>query len=102
MPPDFLFNEVRSGHDVRDLYRVISAGIPGTAMPTWYDALPAADVWAMAYYVRSLIEMRDTPQAFALREALARAPELFPTSAAVAPASSGTSVLPVAAAAPAE
>ena len=49
MPPDFLFNEVRSGHDVKELYRIISAGIPGTAMPTWYDALPAPDVWAMAY-----------------------------------------------------
>lgn len=76
MPPDFLFNEVRSGRDVHDLYRIISAGIPGTAMPTWYGALPAADVWAMAYYVRSLIEMRGTPEATALREALARAPEL--------------------------
>lgn len=76
MPPDFLFNEVRSGHDVKDLYRVISAGIPGTAMPTWYGALPPADVWAMAYYVQSLIEMRDTARGLALREALARAPEL--------------------------
>src|SRR5687768_4718990 len=47
LPPDFLFNEVRSGHDVKDLYRIISSGIPGTAMPTWYGALPAADVWAM-------------------------------------------------------
>jgi mono/diheme cytochrome c family protein len=78
MPPDFLFNEVRSGHEVKDLYRVISAGIPGTAMPTWYEALPASDVWAMAYYVQSLIEMRGTPPAFALREALASAPEFSP------------------------
>jgi mono/diheme cytochrome c family protein len=77
MPPDFLFNEVRSGDDVKDLYRVISAGIPGTAMPTWYGALPAADVWAMAYYVQSLIEMRGTSQASALREALANAPDGF-------------------------
>ena len=81
MPPDFLFNEVRSGGDVRDLYRIISAGIPGTAMPTWFGALPAADVWAMAYYVQSLIEMRGTPRASALREALASAPELVPPSA---------------------
>jgi mono/diheme cytochrome c family protein len=73
MPPDFLFNEVRSGHDVRDLYRTISAGIPGTAMPTWYGALPAADVWAMAYYVHSLLEMRGTPRASALRQGLASA-----------------------------
>ena len=76
MPPDFLFNEVRSGHDVKELYRIISAGIPGTAMPTWYDALPAPDVWAMAYYVKSLMGMRGTPQAAALREALASAPEI--------------------------
>lgn len=75
MPPDFLFNEVRSGNDVKDLYRTISSGIPGTAMPTWYGALPAADVWAMAYYVQSLVEMRDTPQAAALRQALASAPD---------------------------
>jgi mono/diheme cytochrome c family protein len=74
LPPDFLFNEVRSGHDVKDLYRIISAGIPGTAMPTWYGALPAADVWAMAYYVQSLLEMRGTPQASALRQALAAPP----------------------------
>ena len=84
MPPDFLFNEVRSGHEVKDLYRIISSGIPGTAMPTWYGALPAPDVWAMAYYVQSLIEMRGTPQASALRGALANAPELVP-SAALAP-----------------
>ncbi|HWO13373.1 MAG TPA: c-type cytochrome [Polyangiaceae bacterium] len=83
MPPDFLFNEVRSGHDVKDLYRIISAGIPGTAMPTWYGALSAPDVWAMAYYVQSLIEMRGTPEASALRRALATAPEVVPTSAAL-------------------
>lgn len=75
MPPDFLFNEVRSGDDVKDLYRIISSGIPGTAMPTWYGALPAPDVWAMAYYVQSLIAMRGTAQGSALREALARAPD---------------------------
>jgi mono/diheme cytochrome c family protein len=98
MPPDFLFNEVRSGHAVEGLYRIISAGIPGTAMPTWYGALPAPDVWAMAYYVQSLIEMRGTPQAFALREALARAPELGGSSAALAPAPNPKPGVPVAAA----
>jgi mono/diheme cytochrome c family protein len=91
MPPDFLFNEVRSGVAVKDLYRIISSGIPGTAMPTWYGALPASDVWAMAYYVQSLIEMRGTPEAFALREALASAPEFVPPS----PAHDGQPTLPV-------
>ncbi|MGB0716592.1 MAG: c-type cytochrome [Phycisphaerae bacterium] len=67
-PPDFLRDYVRAGTDVEDLYRSIAAGITGTAMPTWIDSieLPSeenpdqslvtrADVWAMAYYVRSLI-----------------------------------------------
>ena len=75
LPPDFLFNEVRSGDEVKDLYRIISSGIPGTAMPTWYDALPAPDVWAMAYYVQSLVAMRGTAGAIALRETLASAPD---------------------------
>jgi mono/diheme cytochrome c family protein len=95
MPPDFLFNEVRSGDDVKDLYRIISSGIPGTAMPTWYDALPASDVWAMAYYVQSLIAMRGTPQATALREALTSAPELVPLQAALASAPRSQPPLPV-------
>lgn len=88
LPPDFLFNEVRSGRGVTDLYRIISAGIPGTAMPTWYEALPAADVWAMAYYVQSLIDKRGTPEASALREALASAPELVLPPVTVAAAAS--------------
>jgi mono/diheme cytochrome c family protein len=98
LPPDFLFNEVRSGQDVKDLYRIISAGIPGTAMPTWYDALPATEVWAMAYYVQSLIEMRGTPQATALREALASAPEPVPPPTALAGAPDGKLALPLVAA----
>jgi mono/diheme cytochrome c family protein len=100
MPPDFLFNEVRSGHDVKDLYRIISAGIPGTAMPTWYGALPATDVWALAYYVRSLIQLRDTPEAFALREALANAPYLVTPSAGLAPVPNGKPALSVVSAPP--
>jgi mono/diheme cytochrome c family protein len=94
MPPDFLFNEVRSGHDVKDLYRIISAGIPGTAMPTWYGALPTPDVWAMAYYVQSLVVMRGTAQALALRELLASAPEVAPTAAAAAGDPLGTPAPP--------
>jgi mono/diheme cytochrome c family protein len=70
LPPDFLFNPVRSGTDPTDLYRIISSGIPGTAMPTWYNALPASDIWAIAYYVQSLTEMQGTSEGFALRATL--------------------------------
>jgi len=70
-PPDFLRDYVRAGMGVRDLYRSIAAGITGTAMPTWVDAMHVAganpgdpplvqpeDLWAVAYYVKSLIEQR--------------------------------------------
>jgi len=70
-PPDFRRDFVRSGTRVEDLYRSISAGISGTAMPTWVDSIdvPGAhpgdppiasleDLWAMAYYVQSLIAQR--------------------------------------------
>jgi len=99
MPPDFLFNEVRSGSEVKDLYRIISAGIPGTAMPTWYGALPAPELWAMAYYVQSLMAMRGTARAYALREELASAPKLvLPSTVLTAAAPPGKPALPGAAA----
>lgn len=70
-PPDFKRDYVRAGMSVKDLYRSIAAGITGTAMPTWVDAMHMAaanesdgpviqseDLWAIAYYVKSLIEQR--------------------------------------------
>jgi mono/diheme cytochrome c family protein len=80
VPPDFLRHRVRSAieyrdeagalhYDPRDFYRVIASGIPGTAMPSW-AALPAEEVWSVAYYVADLAQKRDTPQARQLRDSL--------------------------------
>ncbi len=82
VPPDFQRDPVRAGRNVRDLYRSIAAGITGTAMPTWIDSMdiPAndgsplvesADLWATAYYVRSLIQQRPaklTPDGLTVRD----------------------------------
>ncbi len=68
-PPDFRRDFVKAGTSVDDLYRSIAAGITGTAMPTWVDSMHYADdqgntlvttqdIWAMAYYVQSLIAQR--------------------------------------------
>jgi mono/diheme cytochrome c family protein len=92
LPPDFLFHPVktafpvgeliqeRGGARVRytaamqreDLYRVIAAGIDGALMPTWLGAgtLTEKDLWALAHYVQSLMALRETPAARALRERL--------------------------------
>jgi mono/diheme cytochrome c family protein len=65
LPPDFTFNYVRSvreGHEMEDLFRVISYGVY-PIMPAWQGALTDKDIWAIAHYIRSLIEMRGTPEA---------------------------------------
>lgn len=58
--PDFTWHRLRSVREAsrrEDLYRVIAAGIPG-AMPTWDGALATDDLWAMVWYVDSLVTRR--------------------------------------------
>jgi mono/diheme cytochrome c family protein len=69
-PPDFRRDRIKSGHDLRNLYRVISAGITTTAMPTWDGVLDSRQLWGLAHYIRSLSEERPRfvdPEAYALR-----------------------------------
>jgi hypothetical protein len=70
LPPDFTFTALRAGDAVGDIYRTIASGIGGTAMPTWKNVLPEPDLWALAHYVRSLVELRGTPAAAKLRKHL--------------------------------
>ncbi|HEV3033071.1 MAG TPA: cytochrome c [Polyangia bacterium] len=67
LPTDFTYNPLRAGESVDDIYRTIASGIGGTAMPTWKNVLPETDLWALAHYVRSLVELRGTPAPTALR-----------------------------------
>ena len=78
LPPDFTFNELRGGDGLADIYRAVAAGIGGTAMPTWKNVLPDPDLWAMAYYVRSLVALRGTPEAAALQKRLLDQPPWSP------------------------
>ena len=81
LPPDFLVNEVRSPRDdsqLADLYRLLVAGVTGAAMPAWDpNVLPekTSDVWALAYYVRSLMRLRGTTAGLALRARLNAQPQ---------------------------
>jgi mono/diheme cytochrome c family protein len=71
MPPDFTFSELRSirpDHRLQDLHRVISAGVGGTAMPTWHGSLPEEDIWAMVHFVDSLIARKGRPDALRWRD----------------------------------
>ncbi len=53
-PPDFPHDRLKSVRELRDLYRVITAGVGGTAMPTWKSALSGEQLWALTFYVDSL------------------------------------------------
>lgn len=85
LPPDFLMHRLRTvwpvGTEVEgaeytperqreDLYRVIAAGVGGAAMPTWKGAIPEENLWALAYYVQTLVNQRDTAEGRALKEHL--------------------------------
>lgn len=87
LPPDFLFHKVKTAYPVgaminegelnyipyteemqrEDLYRTIAVGIGGAAMPGWKGVLDENKLWALVYYVQSLVEKRGTPEAVALR-----------------------------------
>lgn len=62
IPPDFTWHELRSVYSVEDMYLRLAAGVGGTAMPAWKDTLSDQEIWAVAYYVQSLREYKDTPE----------------------------------------
>jgi mono/diheme cytochrome c family protein len=78
LPPDFLFNDVRSGTSVKDIFLTIASGVGGTAMPSWKGSLPDADIWALAHYVHSVIALKGTTQADQLKANLASQPPWTP------------------------
>jgi len=79
LPPDYTLNTTRSirpdpgetNWDAKNsLYRIIGAGVNGTAMAAWQGTLDEDDLWAVAYYVESLMAMRDTPAAMEMKHSL--------------------------------
>lgn len=75
-PADLTSGQFKSGAMVEDIFRTISTGLSGTPMPSFRDALPEPDRWALAYYILSLSSFKDplTAQPLAIpaaeREAL--------------------------------
>lgn len=47
---------LRGGHSDRELYRAISAGIGGTPMPAFGDAMSPDEIWDLANYLRSRMD----------------------------------------------
>lgn len=62
LPPDFTYDIPRSATTVEELYKRLKAGVTGTSMAPWDGTLEEDQIWAVAYYVRSLMDLRDTPE----------------------------------------
>lgn len=60
IPPDFTWHHIRSAQTVHDLAYRIAAGVGGV-MPTWKESIKDEEIWALAYYVRDLMDLRRTP-----------------------------------------
>jgi cytochrome c oxidase cbb3-type subunit I/II len=58
-PANLARGQFKSGPGVADIYRTISTGLTGTPMPSFHDAFPDADRWALAYYILSLSAFSD-------------------------------------------
>jgi mono/diheme cytochrome c family protein len=75
LAPDFTWQTMRYSRDAREAFQTIAAGIGGAGMPTWKDAMPDEDIWAIAHYVRHLADTyKDKPARAAFIADLRRAP----------------------------
>jgi mono/diheme cytochrome c family protein len=60
LPPDFTWHEIRSATTVEEIYKRLVAGVTGSGMPAWRDTLEDSEIWAVAYYVRSLVDVKES------------------------------------------
>jgi cytochrome c oxidase cbb3-type subunit I/II len=58
-PANLTLGQLKSGPQVRDIFRTISTGLSGTPMPSYSASFNEADRWALAYYVLSLSAFTD-------------------------------------------
>jgi len=54
-PTDLTWLPLKRGSDSTEKYRTIVTGISGTPMPSFADSLHSRQVWALVYYLESLI-----------------------------------------------
>lgn len=61
IPPDFTYHLPRVSVDVESTVQRLMYGVHGSGMPGWKDVVTDDELWALAYYVQSLQDIRNTP-----------------------------------------
>ncbi|TJW41075.1 MAG: cytochrome c, partial [Mesorhizobium sp.] len=59
VPADLTSGQFKSGTAVEDIFRTMTTGLSGTPMPSYRDALPEEDRWALSYFVLALSAYKD-------------------------------------------
>lgn len=59
LPPDFTYHELRSITDVPSIVQRLMYGVTGSGMPGWKDVVTDEELWALAYYVDSLRQLKN-------------------------------------------
>lgn len=62
LPPDFTYHELRSITDMESIVQRLMYGVTGSGMPGWKDVITDEELWAAAYYVDSLRELKKNPE----------------------------------------
>lgn len=70
LPPDFTWHEVRSATTVPEIAYRLAAGVGGTSMPSWKGVIEDEDIWAVSYYVKSLMDLKGKPERQKLLQSL--------------------------------
>lgn len=63
IPPDFTYHDMRSITDVESIVQRLMYGVNGSGMPGWKDVVTDEELWALAYYVDHLRQIKDNPNA---------------------------------------
>ncbi len=72
VPPDFTYHELRTVTDMPSMVERLMYGVHGSGMPGWKDVVTDEELWALAYYVQSLVDIKGNTAA---REALLKSAE---------------------------
>ncbi|MDA9189448.1 c-type cytochrome [bacterium] len=63
LPPDFTYHELRSINNLEDIYFRLAAGVGGGVMPSWQGTIEEDQIWAIAYYVKYLMDLKENKTA---------------------------------------
>jgi hypothetical protein len=54
-PSDLTWRPLKRGDSLAGIYLSIATGLPGTPMPSYADSLDSLEIWALVYYLESLV-----------------------------------------------